>query len=1343
MGIKKYFLITLGLFFLVSTAAAQQPCGITIYGTVKDDSGNILSGVNVDLYLVGNKVASTTTSSDGKYVIEYTTNETQKGSYWKVRADDNGKKDEKTGNISYCPTVEKADLILSIIDKTPPSIIHSKVTSGLENTNLEINATITDSSGIKSATLYYRTKGATLWTLTTMNKTDSTYSAKIPADYVKLAGVEYYIMAVDYFNNTAYSPDTAPTTSYSITVYSSNIPPIADAGEDLTVVYGTKVILDASNSTDKDGNIVSYIWTENAAVLSTEKFFSKNDFEIGTHIITLKVTDNEGASATDIVIITVTPVPRKADAGPDITVYRDKDDIYKRALVTLDASKSTGDIKGYTWKENEIVISTSKTFSKKFSLGVHNITLIVTFDDGSTDTDYVVITVQPLPPVANAGNDITVISAPVTLDGSLSYGIDGSIEKYEWILDNIVIAKGIIVTHTFPVGIHTVTLNVTDSNGETASDDITITVISSPPVACVGNDVVVKNGESVTLSGECSKDNTKIVSYKWKDVLGNVLSESVNYTTAELPIGRNEIILEVEDEIGEIGKDKVIVYVNPDPPIANAGEDVTISLGQSVTLDGSFSYDEVGKVVAWKWTDMDGNVLSYDKKLVLDSMKFGIGIHEITLIVTDDTGEIGKDNVIVEVKSEPPVADAGKDVWVQVGTQVTLDASNSYDSNGTIVEYKWTENNYLLSKEKTFNNYYAEGKHIIVLTVTDNAGEKDIDTVVVNVTKESPPNQPPTAYAGLDKTTNVGDPVYFDASGSTDDQGIKSYLWDFGDGNTGNGKTTYHTYTTSGTYTVTLTVQDSEGLSSTDSLKVTVLQAKKSSTISLSVNLNKINLSESITLKGYLVPAHSAIVTLVFTSPSGNITYETVVSNSNGEYSLEFMPKEDGEWSVYSKWSGDSELYGSQSNTIKFEVVNPITLEAGYAIIIVGRNDDWLSQPYIDLTANNAYKVLLKRGFTNESIFYLNPSLQQEYPVDRISSIENISYSINTWAESRVSANIPLLIYLVNHGGNDKFFVKGTSEILEPKKLDEYLDKLTSITGIKDITVIYEACNSGSFIDELSENGRIIITSTSESANAGIDQNGAFFSKYFFNSISDAKTLKSAFESASNAEEIITYSEMLKNAGLYPQTPLLDDNGDGVGHPMPLEGTDDGLIANSKYLGPQVGALNLPPTITSYSEYSEPVNVNTEIEIWAKVIDDTKIKEVYASIIEPDYKIILNNDTLYEMNFTTLPLEEKEGKFTANFTPDKGGEYKILIHAIDEEGNIAMPKSLVINVLGKLKGDFNNNGRVDIGDATYVAYMVVGKVPVDLNADFNGNGRVDIGDATKIAFYVAGKIDKL
>ncbi|HID28033.1 MAG TPA: DUF3344 domain-containing protein, partial [Methanosarcinales archaeon] len=68
---------------------------------------------------------------------------------------------------------------------------------------------------------------------------------------------------------------------------------------------------------------------------------------------------------------------------------------------------------------------------------------------------------------------------------------------------------------------------------------------------------------------------------------------------------------------------------------------------------------------------------------------------------------------------------------------------------------------------------------------------------------------------------------------------------------------------------------------------------------------------------------------------------------------------------------------------------------------------------------------------------------------------------------------------------------------------------------------------------------------------------------------------------------------------------------------------------------------------------------------------------------------------------------------------------------------------LMVEMEEGVKGDFNENGRVDIGDAAYVAYMVVGKVPVDLSADFNGNGRVDIGDATKIAYYVVGKISKL
>ncbi|MDI3502468.1 MAG: hypothetical protein PWR09_593 [Archaeoglobi archaeon] len=60
-----------------------------------------------------------------------------------------------------------------------------------------------------------------------------------------------------------------------------------------------------------------------------------------------------------------------------------------------------------------------------------------------------------------------------------------------------------------------------------------------------------------------------------------------------------------------------------------------------------------------------------------------------------------------------------------------------------------------------------------------------------------------------------------------------------------------------------------------------------------------------------------------------------------------------------------------------------------------------------------------------------------------------------------------------------------------------------------------------------------------------------------------------------------------------------------------------------------------------------------------------------------------------------------------------------------------------------MKGDFNGNDRIDIGDIVHVAFIVVGKLPSDEAADFNGNEEVDIGDLAKIAYYLLGKVDEL
>jgi hypothetical protein len=81
---------------------------------------------------------------------------------------------------------------------------------------------------------------------------------------------------------------------------------------------------------------------------------------------------------------------------------------------------------------------------------------------------------------------------------------------------------------------------------------------------------------------------------------------------------------------------------------------------------------------------------------------------------------------------------------------------------------------------------------------------------------------PPIAKAGQNRIVSQGESVTLDASGSTDNIGIVSYEWDFGDGTTGIGKTVNHIYEKPGTYKVTLTVKDAAGNYATDSIIITV-----------------------------------------------------------------------------------------------------------------------------------------------------------------------------------------------------------------------------------------------------------------------------------------------------------------------------------------------------------------------------------------------------------------------------------------------------------------------------------------------------------------------------------------
>jgi WD40 repeat protein len=86
-----------------------------------------------------------------------------------------------------------------------------------------------------------------------------------------------------------------------------------------------------------------------------------------------------------------------------------------------------------------------------------------------------------LSPTADVGPDQTVtapdgISAQVTLDGSGSYDPDGEIVSYVWTIDEVEIATGVNPSVALDVGVHVITLTVTDSEEATDSDQVTITV---------------------------------------------------------------------------------------------------------------------------------------------------------------------------------------------------------------------------------------------------------------------------------------------------------------------------------------------------------------------------------------------------------------------------------------------------------------------------------------------------------------------------------------------------------------------------------------------------------------------------------------------------------------------------------------------------------------------------------------------------------------------------------------------------------------------------------------------------------------------------------------------------
>jgi PKD repeat protein len=259
------------------------------------------------------------------------------------------------------------------------------------------------------------------------------------------------------------------------------------------------------------------------------------------------------------------------------------------------------------------------------------------------------------------------------------------------------------------------------------------------------------------------------------------------------------------------------------PPSADAGSDQTVTQGDSVTLDGSNSFDLNGdKLTFWWDLDNSNGSDSRDATGSVVTVKYAdSGIYTATLHVDDgdfeDTDTVRTTVIPSETDNIPPVA-----IIVQplpgvynVSEPIQFEGQ-AYDADGDQLTAKWDFGDDKTSNQPIVKHTYTnEGPKYITFTVRDGKAN-DTARMLIMIGESTTPEsnrRPDAIFNATPRNVTVGQLVTFDASESEDPDGDSlEYEWDF---NTeglpetdATGMIVTHRYNSTGTYDVTLQVRD-------------------------------------------------------------------------------------------------------------------------------------------------------------------------------------------------------------------------------------------------------------------------------------------------------------------------------------------------------------------------------------------------------------------------------------------------------------------------------------------------------------------------------------------------------
>ncbi len=258
--------------------------------------------------------------------------------------------------------------------------------------------------------------------------------------------------------------------------------------------------------------------------------------------------------------------------------------------------------------------------------------------------------------------------------------------------------------------------------GQTIPFEAVLCVKTYPVASFTESAETVYTDEAINFNAANSFDpDGYIVNYFWDFGDGsNATGVAVSHAYSENGIYTVTLtVTDNENKTGSATATKTVLNRLSIPSFSESAE--TVYTGEIIFFDASGSYDPDGTIVSYQWNFGDGTNAA---GITASHSYADDGIYTVTLTVTDDDGATASTTAVKTVLNRLPFAVFTESAeTVYIGETITFNASESYDSDGYIVDYFWDFGDGSNATGVVVSHAYSyNGTYTVTLTVTDDDG---------------------------------------------------------------------------------------------------------------------------------------------------------------------------------------------------------------------------------------------------------------------------------------------------------------------------------------------------------------------------------------------------------------------------------------------------------------------------------------------------------------------------------------------------------------------------------------------------------------------------------------------